>query len=205
MQPNLNLTELLSRPDPVVVARSLIGVEIITRINGTITAARITETEAYRAPDDQASHARNHRRTKRTETFYRPAGTAYVYLCYGIHELFNVVTGSTEDPHAVLIRAVEPLEGIETMLARRAMKTLKSQLTAGPGVLSKALGITRQHNGVNLLGEHSPVQLRVTGPVPDPSEIIATPRIGIDYAGSPWVEKPWRFYLRDCSFVSRLS
>lgn len=199
-----NLPELLALPNPVHIARSLIGVEVVTQIDGKTTSARITETEAYWAPDDQASHARNHRRTKRTETFYQPAGTAYVYLCYGIHELFNVVTGQPDDPHAVLIRAVEPVDGLEIMLERRAMKTLKPQLSAGPGVLTKALGITRQHNGINLLDAASPVQLSVTGKELPASEIVAAPRIGINYAGSPWVEKPWRFYLQNCSFVSKL-
>ncbi|MEM9835240.1 MAG: DNA-3-methyladenine glycosylase, partial [Bacteroidota bacterium] len=139
----LELAPLLATPNPVKVAQSLLGVMIVTQINGRETVGKITETEAYWAPEDQASHAKNHRKTARTATFYTPAGTAYVYLCYGIHELFNVVTGASTDPHAVLIRAVEPVSGMDTMVQRRVMKTIKPQLTAGPGVLSKALGISR--------------------------------------------------------------
>lgn len=198
------LAALLSGKNPVEIARSLIGQEIISEIGGNYCRARITETEAYWAPDDQASHAKNNRRTARTEVFYRASGTAYVYLCYGIHELFNVVTGPVATPHAILIRAVEPLKGLEHMLERRAMKTLKPHLSAGPGVLTKALGITRQHNGSNLLSAESAVRLGVTDKPVAASDIIATPRIGIGYAGEPWVEKPWRFYLDGTPFVSKL-
>lgn len=199
----MNLTSLLSGDDPVKIAEALIGVEIVSGIDGHQCRAAITETEAYWAPEDQASHAKNNRRTARTEVFYAAPGTAYVYLCYGIHELFNVVTGPEETPHAVLIRAVQPLAGTEKMLERRNMKILKPHLTAGPGVLSKALGISRAHNGVNLLESDGELRLEVNGPPVEASEIVATPRIGINYAGAPWVEKPWRFYRRNTPFVSK--
>ncbi|MEL6357472.1 MAG: DNA-3-methyladenine glycosylase [Bacteroidota bacterium] len=208
----------LQGSNPVPIAQALLGVEIITCINGQKTSARITETEAYFAPDDKASHAKNNRRTKRTEIMFGPAGRSYVYLIYGIHELFNIVTGPEGMAHAVLIRAVEPVSGVDMMKERRGSDkhipssvlgkkekaTIKPQLTAGPGVLTKALGVTRAHNGVDLLDENSEVYLRVTGSSPDPSQIVARPRIGIDYAGSPWVEKPWRFYLKNTKFVSKL-
>jgi DNA-3-methyladenine glycosylase len=199
----MKLVELLARDNPVEIARSLIGVELVTEIDGQVTAGRITETEAYWAPEDRASHAYNNRRTKRTEVFYGPPGTSYVYLCYGIHELFNVITGPKGTPHAVLIRAVSPSRGLETIMKRRAIKTLKPQLTSGPGVVSRALGITRSYNGLDLLGERSPVRLEVTESLVHPSKIGASPRIGIDYAGPEWSEKPWRFFLRESPFVSR--
>lgn len=189
--------------NPVQIARKLIGVELITSVDGCTTSGIITETEAYWAPDDRASHAFNNRRSKRTEVFYSAPGTSYVYLCYGIHELFNVITGPVGIPHAILVRAVRPARGVRTIMERRAMKTLKSQLTSGPGVVSKALGINRSHNGLDLLNDENPVRLEVTGtPVPA-SKIGATSRVGIDYAGPEWSEKPWRFYLKDSPFVSR--
>lgn len=196
---------LFSLQDPVKIARQLIGVELITEIGGVETGVRITETEAYWAPDDRASHAFGNKRTKRTEVFFHAPGTAYVYLCYGIHEMFNVVTGPEGTPHAILIRAGEPTRGIRHIMARRKMDSLKPQLSSGPGVLTKALGIDRKLNGVNLLDPKGVVRLNMTGPAVDPSEIVATPRIGIDYAGEPWVSKPWRFYRRGTTFVSRLN
>ncbi|SER06481.1 DNA-3-methyladenine glycosylase [Neolewinella agarilytica] len=196
---------LLSLPDPVQIARALIGAELITTTDGVETAVRITETEAYWAPDDRASHAHGNKRTKRTEVFFHAPGTAYVYLCYGIHEMFNVVTGPEGTPHAVLIRAGEPTRGLSHIMARRKMDRLKPQLSSGPGVLTKALGIDRRLNGVNLLDPEGEVRLDLTGPAVDPAEIIATPRIGIDYAGAPWVSKPWRFYRRGTTFVSQLN
>ncbi|MTB49573.1 DNA-3-methyladenine glycosylase [Lewinella sp. W8] len=199
----MNLAEVLAMEDPVRIARLLIGLELVTEIGGRLTSGLITETEAYWAPEDRASHAYNHRRTKRTEVFYGPAGTSYVYLCYGIHELFNVITGPEGTPHAVLIRAVSPLRGLDTIMERRAIKTLKPQLTSGPGVVSRALGITRRHNGLNLLDDQSPVRLKVTRTRVAASQIGESPRIGIDYAGPPWADKHWRFFLKDSPFVSR--
>ncbi len=179
--------------------------ELITNIDGVKTSGFITETEAYWAPVDRASHAYAGRRTPRTEPFYARAGTSYVYLCYGIHELFNVITGPPEVPHAVLIRAVEPHEGLEAMLHRRHMENLKPQLSRGPGVVSKALGITRAHNAIFLFAPDSPVRLEPgEAPVP-PEEIVVTPRIGIDGSGVDWASRPWRFYRRGSRFVSKLN
>jgi len=197
--------KLLSQKDPVKIARQLIGMELITEIGGVETAVRITETEAYWAPEDRASHAFGNKRTKRTEVFFHAPGTAYVYLCYGIHEMFNVVTGPEGTAHAILIRAGEPSRGLPHIMARRKMDSLNPQLSSGPGVLTKALGIDRAYNGVDLLDPKGKVRLDLTGPVVDSSEIIATPRIGINYAGEPWVSKPWRFYRRGTKFVSRLN
>ncbi len=202
--PEDDFRRFLSGEDPVAIARGLIGAEIVTRLDGVETAGRITETEAYWAPDDRASHAYGHRRTPRTEPFYAEAGTSYVYLCYGIHELFNVITGPAGTPHAVLFRAVEPLRGLETMLERRHMESLKPKLSAGPGVVTKALGISRSHNAVHLLDPDSVVRLLPAGVVVPDEEIAATPRIGIDGAGPDWAARPWRFYRRGTPFVSRL-
>jgi DNA-3-methyladenine glycosylase len=179
-------------------------VEVVTQVGGVETAVRITETEAYWAPDDRASHAFGNKRTKRTEVFFYQPGTAYVYLCYGIHEMFNVVTGPEGTAHAILIRAGEPSRGLEHIMKRRNIDALKPQLSSGPGVLTKALGINRKLNGHNLLLPDGAVRLEVTGPAVPPSQVIATPRIGIGYAGDPWVSKPWRFYRKGSRFVSRL-
>ncbi|WP_116107778.1 DNA-3-methyladenine glycosylase [Lewinella sp. IMCC34191] len=199
------ISQFLNGENPVTIARNMIGMELITRIDGVLTSGLITETEAYWAPDDRASHAHGGRRTRRTEPFYARAGTSYVYLCYGIHELFNVITGPAETPHAVLIRAVSPRQGLEAMLQRRHMENLKPQLSRGPGVVSKALGITRAHNALDLLDPSAPVQL-AWGPDRVPEEEIATtPRIGIDGAGAEWAARPWRFYRLGTPYVSKLN
>ncbi|WP_116125779.1 DNA-3-methyladenine glycosylase [Lewinella sp. IMCC34183] len=200
-----NFRKFLRGADPVAIARGLLGAEIVTQIDGTETGGRITETEAYWAPDDRASHAYGHRRTPRTEPFYADAGTSYVYLCYGIHELFNVITGPRETPHAVLIRAVEPTRGLPAMLARRHMEILRPKLSAGPGVVTKALGISRAHNALDLLDPTGEVCLLPPNERVPEAEIAATPRIGIDGAGPDWAARPWRFYRRGTRFVSRLN
>ncbi|MEM6772876.1 MAG: DNA-3-methyladenine glycosylase, partial [Bacteroidota bacterium] len=136
------------------------------------------------------------------EVFFHAPGTAYVYLCYGIHEMFNVVTGPEGTPHAILIRAGEPSRGVEHIMARRKQTRLSKKLSAGPGVLTKALGIDRRFNGIDLLAAESPVRLILPEePLPE-TEIVATPRIGIDYAGEPWSSKPWRFYRKGSGYVS---
>lgn len=193
--------EFYCREDTVQIAKELIGKVIITEFNGLLTSARIVETEAYKAPEDKACHAYLNRRTKRTQTMFLPGGVAYIYLCYGIHHLFNVVTGPEGAAHAVLIRAAEPLAGQETMLRRRGQEELKPQLSAGPGVMSKALGIEKAYDAISLT-EHGGLIRIADAPVLPSSEIIAGPRIGIDYA-EECVDWPWRFYQRDCRWVSK--
>lgn len=199
--------ELLSRTyylqaDVVELAKDLLGREIVTEINGIYCRARITETEAYRAPEDRASHAFGHRRTARTETMYAEGGTAYIYLCYGIHHLFNVVTGPEGTAHAVLIRAVEPLDNIEAMMARRKMTKPSPALTAGPGRWTQAMGITTELNAIQLLHEDSPIKL-FEGDAPPANKLIGSSRrIGVDYAGE-WASMPWRFFIRENRWVSR--
>ena len=114
--------EFYQRSNPVLIAKELLGKSLVTQINGIQTSGIIVETEAYKAPQDKASHAYGMRRTARTKTMFEPGGRAYVYLCYGIHHLFNVVSGPLNMPHAILIRAVEPQSGTEKMLLRRKMK-----------------------------------------------------------------------------------
>ncbi|MGH1435055.1 MAG: DNA-3-methyladenine glycosylase [Lewinella sp.] len=189
------------REDTVQIAKELVGKVIITEFNGLLTSARIVETEAYKAPEDKACHAYLNRKTKRTKTMFLPGGVAYIYLCYGIHHLFNVVTGPEGAAHAVLIRAVEPLAGQEIMLRRRGLEKLKPQLSAGPGVMSKALGIEKAYDAISLTKRGGIIRI-ADAPVLPPSEIIAGPRVGIDYA-EECVDWPWRFYQRDCSWVSK--
>ena len=188
-----------SRTDVVNIARELLGKVLVTQWNGVVTSGRIVETEAYRGVTDRASHAWNGRRTGRTEIMYDEGGKGYVYLCYGIHHLFNVVTNIKDTPHAVLVRAVEPLEGISTMLQRTGKKKPDRTLTSGPGNVSKALGLMVSHTGVSLLED--------TVFIADDSyelkkkDIIATTRIGVDYAGEDAL-LPYRFFIRDNIYVS---
>jgi DNA-3-methyladenine glycosylase len=188
--------------DVLAIAKALLGKYLITNIDGEMTAGKIVETEAYRGPDDKGSHAFNNKRTNRTEVVFGEGGHAYVYLCYGIHHLFNVVTGEKDWPHCVLIRAIEPSDNIKVMLKRRRFEALKPQLTSGPGVMSKALGIEVRHNGVDLCHPQSPIRIADRGIRISTEQIIASPRVGIDYAGecAAW---DWRFRIRDSEWVSR--
>lgn len=181
------------------VAKALIGKVLVTSFNGIATAGRIVETEAYNGITDKASHAWSGRRTKRTETMYAAGGVSYVYLCYGIHHLFNVVTNEAEVPHAVLLRSVEPLLGIETMMERTGKPKPDYTLTRGPGNMSRALGIQVKHNAISLHSEE--LFIADDGFIVKPSHIIATPRIGVDYAGEDAM-LPYRFILKNNPYVS---
>jgi len=180
--------------DVVGVARALLGKTLCTRINGKLTCGIITETEAYAGLEDKASHAFGGRRTARNEVMYGKGGTGYVYLCYGLHHLFNVVTNKKDIPHAVLIRAIKPVSGIDTILKRRKQKTLAKNTSAGPGTVSQALGISTQLNGEDLTGTR--IWLQDDGLVIRKEQIIAGPRIGVDYAGED-AKLPYRFILKD--------
>lgn len=160
----------------------------------------ITETEAYAGAADKASHAFGNRRTARTEVMFAEGGVGYVYLCYGIHHLFNVVTNVAGIPHAVLIRAGEPLEGLDQMLLRRKKPSLTPALTSGPGTLSAALGIHTRHSGVALNGDE--ISIHDMGTNIAPSQIIATTRVGVAYAGADAL-LPYRFYIAGNRFVSK--
>ncbi len=182
--------------DVVSLARQLIGKMIRTELDGQVTTAMITETEAYKAPEDKASHAYNFKRTRRTQTMFLAGGRAYVYLNYGIHHLFNVVTGPEELPHAILIRAIIPVDNHQLQCERRKLSSLNWKLKDfdGPGKISQALGITTQLDAVVLTKEGSPVQLLDAGILIEPIDILARPRIGIPYA-EEFIGKPWRFTL----------
>jgi DNA-3-methyladenine glycosylase len=185
--------------DVVNLAIQLLGKKLFTRINGKVTGGIIVETEAYNGVTDKASHAYGNRFTPRTATMYEAGGVTYVYLCYGIHHLLNVVTGSKNNPQAVLIRGIEPIEGIEVMLGRRNMQQLAPRITAGPGSVAKALGIDKNLNAKNLLGDEiwleEGIQVR-------PEFVVSSPRVGVDYAEDHAL-LPWRFYVKGNKYVSK--
>ncbi|MCB9275390.1 MAG: DNA-3-methyladenine glycosylase [Lewinellaceae bacterium] len=192
-----------TRHDVLAISRELLGMYLVTNFNGLYTAGRIVEAEAYRGPDDKASHAYKNRYTERTRVMYSVGGFAYVYLCYGIHHLFNIVTAGEGCPHAVLIRGIEPIDNVELMLQRRSLARPVARLTAGPGVLSQALGITTANSGIDLAAPDSPIWLEHRGePSVQENDIEAGPRIGVAYAEecAAW---PWRFYLKGNPWVSK--
>lgn len=178
--------------DVVGLSKFLLGKALVAEEEGLHCSGIIVETEAYRGPDDKACHAHLNRFTKRTSVMFEEGGVAYVYLCYGIHHLFNIVTAEVDMPHAILVRAIEPVENIELMMQRRNMTALKPQLTAGPGVLTKALGISKSMTGIDLTKKDSPVWIEDWQIDVPASEIIASPRVGIDYA-EECIDWPWRF------------
>lgn len=185
--------------DVLHLAKALLGKFLMTKENDLVTGGMIVETEAYRGPDDRASHAFGGKRTPRNDALYGHGGTAYVYQCYGIHFLFNAVTYEPGYPHAVLIRALAPETGIEEMLRRRHMTSLARSLTAGPAVLCQALGITKRHNQMPL--DSSSLWIEDRGITVSPKKIFASPRVGVDYAG-PDAKLPWRFRLKDNPWTS---
>lgn len=189
-----------TRRDTPLVARQLLGKRLVVPArDGVRVSGIIVETEAYVAPEDKASHAFGNRRTKRTETMFARGGTAYVYFIYGMHFQFNVVTNVEEIPHAILVRAVEPEEGVERMRARRVVKDERN-LTNGPGKLCAALGIDASYNGEDLLGER--VWIEDAGRAIKPRDVASGPRVGIAYA-EEYVETPWRFWVKGSNYVSR--
>lgn len=184
----------------VDVAKRLLGKLLCTNFGGVVTKGKIVETEAYSGYNDKACHANNQKKTERNKVMFAHGGHAYVYLCYGIHHLFNVVTNKEGSADAVLIRAVEPVKGVEIMLKRRSMTRAKKRLTAGPGVLSQALGIQTNHYGTAL--NSNTIWIEEGDPVRN-DQIISTTRIGVDYADEDAL-KLWRFYIKENGWVSRL-
>ncbi len=177
----------------VQLAKDLIGKCLVTNLEGSLTWGLITETEAYEGVTDKASHAYNGRRTKRTETMYANGGISYVYLCYGIHALFNVVSNAQDTPHAVLIRSILPLGGLDFIYKRKGKHIHPLKIGIGPGNVSKCLGIGLQHNALNLYGETIWLERSSTFNVP--MELIQTgQRIGIDYAEEDAL-LPYRFWV----------
>jgi len=188
-------------PDVTRVAKRLLGKLIYTNIGNKLTGGRIVEVEAYCGAVDRASHAYKNKLTERTKTMFEDGGICYVYLCYGIHNLFNIVTNTRGKADAVLVRAVEPVHGIDYMMQRRHLKQGSIDLTSGPGKLTQALGIERRHNGLDLTGNEIWIEKNNKKSTMEVVEI--TPRIGVDYAG-PDAILPWRFYIRGNKWVSKI-
>ncbi|MCD0467199.1 DNA-3-methyladenine glycosylase [Flavobacterium sp. ENC] len=186
--------------DVIFLAQDLLGKVLYTQVEGEITAGIIVETEAYFGEQDKASHAYGGRRTNRTETLYGQGGLSYVYLCYGIHHLFNVVSSVEGEPHAVLIRAVEPLIGKEIMERRRSMPVTNAAITSGPGSAAKALGINRSFNEKDLTGEEIWIEDHQIQYTTD--QIAAVPRVGVAYAKED-AFLPWRFFIKSNKYVSK--
>lgn len=185
--------------DVVSLAKDLLGKYLVTRIEGKLTSGMIVETEAYEGVTDKASHAYGGRRTARTEVMYSIGGTAYIYLCYGVHSLFNIVTNEEGIPHAILIRGILPADGMETMLQRTGKTSVTKNFGIGPGNVSKALGIHYSYTGIDITGkplkqEDPGIWVENRGFIVDPEKIVVTTRIGVQYSGED-AARPYRFIL----------
>lgn len=192
--------DFYTRRDTLLIARELLGRRLVARApDGSRVSGIIVETEAYLGPEDKAAHSYGNRRTNRTETMFGIGGMAYVYFIYGMYYQFNVVTNIESVPHAVLIRALEPEEGIEWMRQRRPRRDDKN-LTNGPGKLCQALGIDRSYNAADLTGSIVWIEEGRGGATA--ARIASGVRIGIDYA-EEYAAKPWRFWLKDNPYVSK--
>ncbi|MDB5150577.1 MAG: DNA-3-methyladenine glycosylase [Mucilaginibacter sp.] len=186
--------------DVVSISKDLLGKYLFTCIDGVTTGGYIVETEAYNGVIDKASHAFGNRITPRTKTMFMQGGIAYVYLCYGIHEMFNIVTSGEGHPQAILIRAIQPTDGIEAMQVRRNMTALKPNITAGPGSVAKALGISRNINAFSLQSDS--IWLEDRGLHFPDDQVKAGPRIGVAYAAEDAL-LPYRFYVKGNIYVSK--
>jgi len=186
------------RNDVLKIARELLGKVLVTNWNNEYTSGRIVETEAYEGEIDKASHA-SKGRTPRTNVMFGEGGVAYVYLCYGIHQMFNIVTNKEGLPHAILVRAVEPIDGIDVMLRRTGKKVLDETLTRGPGNVGKAFGFHTTQCGLSLQSDE--LYVADDGFKVDPTSVATSPRIGVDYAGehAAW---HYRFFIRGNKYVS---
>jgi DNA-3-methyladenine glycosylase len=204
---HLNMSERLKkldlsfydRKDVVRIARELLGKILVTQWDGVRSAGRIVETEAYAGVHDRACHAFGGKRTARSEDLYGAPGTVYIYICYGMHHLFNVITNKKEIPHAVLIRALEPLDGVEHMLSRTGKKVLDYTLTRGPGNLARAMGMSKFHSGGNIFSDE--IYITDDGMRYKKSQVVITKRIGVASAGED-AELPYRFIVKGNPWVS---
>jgi DNA-3-methyladenine glycosylase len=187
------------RKDVVKIAEELLGKIIVTNIDGFFTSGRIVETEAYVGITDKASHSFSGKRTAKNEHMYSAPGTAYIYICYGLHQMMNIVTNEKEIPDAVLIRAIEPLEGIDIMLQRTKKDHADKTLTRGPGNVGKALGIFKYHSGLHLLDEQ--IYLIDDGQKISKENIGVSKRIGVESAGPDGL-LPYRFFVKGNKYVS---
>lgn len=191
--------DFYNRKNVLQIAKELLGKIVVTNIDGMVTSGRIVETEAYMGITDKASHAYSGKRTARNQHMYAQAATSYVYICYGMHQMLNVVTNEKEVPDAVLIRAIEPLQGIDTMLLRRRKEIPDASLTSGPGNVGRALGINKKHSGVDLLGDT--IYILADSIKINKNQVCSSKRIGVEYAGEDAL-LPYRFYLKDNKYVS---
>ncbi len=197
----MKLTEAFYlRDDVIAISKDLLGKYLFTHIDGLTTGGYIVETEAYNGIIDKASHAYGNRQTPRTKTMYLRGGIAYVYLCYGIHEMFNIVTSVEGRPQAILIRAINPTEGLDVMLSRRNMLAVKPNITMGPGSVAKALGISRNINAFSL--QSDTIWIEDRGLVFPDESIAAVPRVGVSYAAKDAL-LPYRFYVKRNPYVSK--
>jgi DNA-3-methyladenine glycosylase len=189
------------KEDVVSIAKDLLGKIIKTEINGNITTGIIVETEAYRGPDDRGCHAYNHRMTPRTKTMYKKGGHAYVYVCYGMHPMMNVVTGPEGSAHAILIRAIEPTSGNDIMVQRRGVEKLTPTTTNGPGKLAVALGIEKSMDAC-LLNGSAPITI-LDGIAIQADNVYSGPRVGMTKHVGDCAHRPWRFYIKNNPWVSK--
>jgi DNA-3-methyladenine glycosylase len=187
------------REDVVSIARELVGKKIFSMVDQVLTGGIIVETEAYRGPEDRGSHAWNNRRTNRTEIMYTAGGVVYMYICYGIHDMLNIVTGPVNTSHAILIRAIEPTTGLEMMRERRNIFNNDFRLCQGPGASAQALGLNKTFNGKSL--QENEIWIEDGDPIPE-EKIVASARVGMNFEG-PYKTIPWRFYIRGNKYVSR--
>lgn len=188
--------------DVVQIAEDLLGKFLVSKVDGILTSGIIVETEAYKAPEDKASHAFGNKFTKRTKTLFENGGIAYIYLVYGFHHLFNIVTAKKGIAHAVLIRALEPIDNIDVMMKRRNKNKLDENLSNGPGKLTQALGITIGLNGIDLCEDNSLINIEDIKINYKPENIISSPRVGIDYA-EEYIDKPWRFRVKNNKWIGK--
>lgn len=191
------------RDNVVKISKELLGKKLYTSFNGSITGGIIVETEAYRAPDDKACHAFGNRLTERTKTMFLEGGTLYVYISYGIHRMINVVTSQKGKAHAILIRAIEPTDGIDDMLSRRNHDNLRIETVNGPGKSAKALGVDTIHDGLFLCNQDSGIWIEDSNRMVSEDEIVIGPRVGMSLHTGPDAHRPWRFYIKNNKWVSK--
>ena len=184
--------------DVLKISQKLLGKTLFTNVDG-LTGGIIVETEAYKGPEDRGSHAYNNRRTARNDTMFSRGCVIYMYICYGIHDMLNIVTGADGESHAVLIRALEPVVGIDIMQQRRGFDNNLKRLCKGPGALAKAMGLQKIHNAISI--ESDKIWIKDAVNLAD-SDIIACPRIGLNIE-EPYKSIPWRFYIRGNKYISR--
>jgi len=188
------------RPDVLEIARELLGKHVYTRIDGELTGGRVVETEAYRHEGDPSITLHLQRKARQAQALYQDGGHAYLYRVYRVHTLLNITTHDAEHPDAVLIRAIEPLAGIDVMLRRRGLAKVARNLTAGPGLLTQALGLTPELNGELVTSPH--VWLEDAGEAVPDENVRASSRVGLEYAGQEAVALPWRFRVADSKWTS---